>query len=90
MKSLRWWLLTDWLCAVCKLHLRMLLWFLWCLFLALPRFKVIIIIDRTCGKALLFNLLLRGADFLALSFIFEQRRRLCSLLLEVLGVQLRT
>jgi hypothetical protein len=58
--------------------------------LALPRVRVVIIIDRTCGKALLFNLLLRGADFLVLSFIYEQRRRLCSLLLEFLGVQLRT
>jgi hypothetical protein len=88
--DLRRWVLADWLCAICKLHLRLLFWFFWCLFLALLRVRVIIIIDRTCGKDLLFNLLLRGADFLTLSFICEQRRRLCSLLLEVLGVQLRT
>jgi hypothetical protein len=83
-------MLIDWLYAVYKLHLRLPLWFFWCLFLALPRVRFIIIIDRTCGKALLFNLLLRGADFLALYFLCEKRRRLCSLLLEILGVQLRT
>jgi hypothetical protein len=41
-----------------KWPLFLLLWFI---FLALPRVKVIIIIGRTCGKALFFNLLL--SDF---------------------------
>jgi hypothetical protein len=69
---------------------------LWLFFLALPRVRFIIIINRTRGKNLLFLVLLSVfyrpgmVDFLIIFFISEQRIWLYSMFLEILHIQLRT
>jgi hypothetical protein len=72
-------LLTDRIWIGDKLPLMLFLWFF---FLALPRVRFIIIIDRTGGKALVFILLLndfyrqRMVHFLMIIFFNKKRIRL--------------